>query len=73
MAESVNELQLAWNKAKSLIGMPTTVKVILDLDDPNATVTGKIVGLTDDGQVTILMEDGVRHYCWPLLRVEEVS
>jgi hypothetical protein len=48
------------------------VRVTLDHDDPEAVIEGQLVGLTEDGQGTVIPEDGIRHYCWPVLEVEEL-
>jgi hypothetical protein len=50
---------------RTLIGAQVTV--IMDRDDPAANTSGQLVGLSEDGQATVLQSDGMRHYVWPAL------
>jgi hypothetical protein len=53
----------------ALIGSGKRVRVVMDRDDPHAFSEGELVGLTDDGQGTVIEDDGLRHYVWPVLEV----
>lgn len=35
--------------------------------------TGVLHAVTEDGEVTLMQDDGTRAYCWPLLEIREVS
>lgn len=52
-----------------------TVKVTLDYDtnNPQAIVTGRLLAFADSGEVKVEDEMGFVHYCWPMLKVEEVG
>jgi hypothetical protein len=56
----------------ALIGTGRQVRVTLDREDPRAVIVGELVGLSEDGQGTVIPEDGIRHYVWPVLAVEEL-
>lgn len=58
-----------WNKARPLLG--EQVRVMLDFDDQNAVAEGQLLSLCDDGEIVILGDDGMKYYCWPLLKIEE--
>lgn len=34
------------------------------------TIEGRLVHATDDGEVTLVADDGSRHYAWPGLHIE---
>jgi hypothetical protein len=36
-------------------------------------VTGQLLGFGDGGDFEILCEDGMVHYCWPMLSIEAAS
>lgn len=58
---------------EQLAMMQKRVKITLDWDDPNAVAVGQLVGLSEDGQATIIQDDMMRHYVWPVLKIEETS
>lgn len=50
------------------------VKVTLDnQNSADVITTGKLLGFGDDGEFEILEDDGYVHYCWPMLKIEEVK
>ena len=48
------------------------VRITLD-DDGAVIVTGQLLGLGEGGNFEILEDDGLVHYCWPLLKIELVN
>jgi hypothetical protein len=59
-----------FDKRKWLLGK----RVRVTLDDPASVITeGRLIGFSDGGSTEILEDDGFVHYCWPALRVEEIS
>ena len=64
--------------ARSLLGQQ--VRVVLDYTDGTVhvgeergipTITeGRLLGFGDGGDFEILEDDGLVHYCWPMLKVE---
>jgi len=54
--------------ARSLLGQQ--VRVVLNEDDVNVVVEGKLLGVGDDGDVEILEDAGYARYCWPMLKIE---
>lgn len=63
---SAPEEELVLAKARRLLGKQ--VKVTLGL----ATIVhGRLLGFGEDGEFEVLEQDGVVHYCWPLLDIEE--
>lgn len=49
------------------------VRVVLDYEDKNAVAVGQLLAFTEDGEVVVLDEMGVKHYCWPNLKTELVD
>jgi hypothetical protein len=50
-----------------LLGKP--VRVVLNEDDENAVSSGVLLGAGQGGDIEILENDGMIHYCWPALRI----
>lgn len=53
---------------QSLLGQQ--VRVTLAYDFPPAVAEGQLLSFSEDGQVVILDEVGIKHYCWPNLKTE---
>lgn len=49
------------------------VRVMLDREDHNAVAEGLLLSFTEDGEVVILDDCGVKHWCWPNLETVVVS
>lgn len=47
------------------------VRVTLNHDDKDAVVTGQLLSFSEDGEIVILDEVGIKHWCWPNLECEE--
>lgn len=47
------------------------VTVILNHDDEHAVSRGQLLGFGEGGDIEILEDDGMIHYCWPALEVRE--
>lgn len=60
-----------WNKARGLLGQQ--VRIMLDLEDENAVAEGQLLSICEDGSFVVLDDMGMKHYCWPLLKVAELS
>jgi hypothetical protein len=56
-----------WNKARDLLG--EQVRIMLDLEDEHAVVEGRLLSVCEDGSFVVLDDMGMKHYCWPLLKV----
>lgn len=63
---------LGWclHHKRSLLGK--RVRVILE-DRPSVICTGKLLAFSEDGGFEILEDDGMVHYCWPMLSIEAVD
>lgn len=59
-----------WEHARQCLGKQ--VKIVLNHDDPQAIVEGKLLALCDDGAFAVLDDGGMTHYCWPMLKVVEL-
>jgi hypothetical protein len=57
--------------AKGLLG--SQVRVTLNPGDPLAIASGRLLSFTNDGETCVQYDDGVIHWCWPMLYLEEVS
>lgn len=55
----------------SLLGK--RVRVVMDYRDEKAVAEGKLLGFGDGGDFELLEDDGFIHYCWPLLKIEEIK
>lgn len=51
--------------------MRKNVRITLDWEDGDAFIVGKLVGLSEDGEGIVICDDGMRHHCWPVLKIEE--
>lgn len=51
------------------------VKVVLHHEDPTAVARGQLLSFSEDGQVVLLDDCGMKHYCWPNLKttLDEVA
>lgn len=49
------------------------VRVVMDYHDDKAVAEGKLLGFGDGGDFELLEDDGFIHYCWPLLKIEEIK
>lgn len=59
-------------KERALLGKQ--VKATLEHNEHGeyVIVKGKLIGIGIDGSFEIVPEDGMVHYCWPYLDIEEV-
>jgi len=48
-------------------------RVRVSLTDAGTVVTGRLLGFGTDGEFEVEEPDGVIHYCWPLLSIEEIG
>lgn len=55
-------------RAKSLLGK----RVKVQLWNKHVVVEGQFLGFGDGGDFEILEDDGLVHYCWPMLDIEAV-
>lgn len=60
-----------WNVARGLLG--EQVRIVIDYDDVNAVAEGKLLALCEDGSFVVLDDMGMKHYCWPLLKVARMK
>lgn len=60
--KSIEEIQ-------SLLGKH--VRVVVSYNDPEVVVEGKLLSFDEGGGFVVLDEMGFKHYCWPLLEIEE--
>lgn len=58
-----------WNEARGLLGQQ--VRIMLDFEDENAVAEGRLLSICEDGSFVVLDDMGMKHYCWPLLKVVE--
>jgi hypothetical protein len=58
-----------WDTARGLLG--EQVRIMLNLEDEHAVAEGQLLALCDDGSFVVLDDMGMKHYCWPLLKVVE--
>jgi hypothetical protein len=56
-------------RARGLLGQQ--VRIMLDLEDENAVAEGQLLSICEDGSFVVLDDMGMKHYCWPLLKVAE--
>jgi hypothetical protein len=62
------DMTTEFDKRKLLLGKRVSVMLA------NTVITkGKLLGFGDGGSIEILEDDGFVHYCWPALKVEEIS
>lgn len=47
--------------------------VLLDRDDPEGWVEGKLLSVTDEGDAQVLGADGLIRYCWPVLEARLIE
>ena len=62
MNKTIEELQ-------ALLGKQ--VRVTLAHDDPNGVAEGQLLAFDDGGGFVLLDDMGFKHYCWPMLLIEE--
>jgi hypothetical protein len=55
---------------RSLLGKRVTVSLS---ETGSVIVTGTLLGFGNGGDAEILEDDGLVHYCWPALRMEEAD
>jgi hypothetical protein len=53
-------------KARALLGKQVVVTL-----GPATIVEGRLLGFAEDGDFEVLGDDGVVHYCWPMLDIED--
>lgn len=41
--------------------------------DPKTITSGTLLGFGDGGDFEILEADGMVHYCWPMLEIEQLD
>jgi biotin-(acetyl-CoA carboxylase) ligase len=59
---------VSWERARALLGKQVRVKL-----GDNTIAYGRLLGFGEDGEFEIEEPDGVVHYCWPLLDIEEAE
>lgn len=59
-------------KAEPLLGKRVRA-TINDDEGEKVITTGILLGFSQGGNFEILEDDGFVHYCWPLLKIEEVD
>lgn len=63
----------SFSEMLSHVGSGRLVKVtISDDDNDRIEIVGYLEALTNDGEAEIIV-NGVKRYCWPVLKVEEVD
>lgn len=58
-----------WDKARGLLGQE--VRIMLDPEDEHAVAEGQLLSIDEGGGFVVLDDLGMKHYCWPLLKVVE--
>jgi hypothetical protein len=54
----------AFEDARALLGRDVTVSL-----DDREIVSGRLVAVSDGGEVVLVDDMGFHHYCWPLLDI----
>lgn len=57
-----------FNKARTLLGEQVEVSL-----DGQTVVAGRLLTVSDSGEVVLVDEAGFHHYCWPMLDIEVAS
>lgn len=55
-------------EARKLLGRRVRVHL-----DGQTVVTGRLLGLSTDGEFEVSDGQGTVHYCWPMLKIEAID
>lgn len=58
---------------KTLLGKRVRVTLTDEFSPEQVITEGQFLGFGDGGEFEILEDDGFVHYCWPMLKVEEIN
>jgi hypothetical protein len=70
-AEAPRQVILIKDLAMRLLGKRVEV-VLSQGDDEVIIVRGQLLGFGQGGELEILEDDGMVHYCWPMLEIREL-
>ena len=66
-------MQTTRDEAAAFLGKRVRVTLDRPTHEPVQIVEGKLLALGEDGTFEVLEDDDFVHFCWPMLKIEEVT